>query len=106
MEVTKWMGVVVVLSSNPSINLLMFSRLFKGRRGKLFGVCVWECVLWIIWRARNTKIFRGEQMTVNNIVEEVKSNIWSWINNRLGNGSTGRFADWSLSPSSWLHKNS
>lgn len=75
MKVLEWIRVKSALSSNPLVNLLHFSRLLKGRRGKLFGVCVWECVVWVLWKARNAKTFGGEQTTREKLLADIKANV-------------------------------
>lgn len=88
MECIKWLGVNVVLSSKPSVNLLHFIRLIRGRKGVEIVVCIWECALWIIWKSRNAVVFRNGEVSLQKMVSEVKSS----------------FKDWEVNPSLILQK--
>ncbi|KAL8477969.1 hypothetical protein ACS0TY_030029 [Phlomoides rotata] len=98
MECCKWMGVVTILSSIPSTNLLHFSNFFRGKRGKNAAVCVWECVVWSLWKWRNAKVFRAGECRVSKVVEDVKARLWSWLVVKDIRCTKFIFADWSANP--------
>lgn len=98
-----WLGIESVLSSKPKLNLLHFSRLLKGKRGKEIAVCIWECMIWLIWKARNAIIFRNEQIMEKRIIDELKSRLWSWVVPELQGNGHWRFTNWSTSPRSLLN---
>ncbi|KAL8476037.1 hypothetical protein ACS0TY_028632 [Phlomoides rotata] len=79
MECCNWLGVVTVLPSNPTMNQLHFSSFLRGRRGRIDVVCVWEGIVWTLWKWRNSKFFKGIEVSVNKIVDEIKARLWSWI---------------------------
>lgn len=79
MECASWLGVQIVFSSNPSMNLLSFSSILEGKRGKTIAICIWECMIWLIWKARNAYLFRKERTGAHKLVEELKFRVWSWI---------------------------
>ncbi|KAL8515929.1 hypothetical protein ACS0TY_014580 [Phlomoides rotata] len=79
MECFKWLGFSTVLSSNPSTNLLHFSRILRGRKERVIAVSIWECIIWIIWKARNANIFRSERAVMDKLLTEIKIRSWSWI---------------------------
>ncbi|KAL8498941.1 hypothetical protein ACS0TY_022048 [Phlomoides rotata] len=97
MEVCKWMGVETVLHSSPSKILLQFSRLLGGIRGRTMGVCIWECVVWLLWKGRNVKLFRNEEITGESIIQELKARSWSWAVEREQWRSFCSFSEWNRS---------
>ncbi|KAL8529093.1 hypothetical protein ACS0TY_006529 [Phlomoides rotata] len=98
MDCLNWLGVKTALSSSPSINLLHFSRFFRGNLGKDFAVCVWECVVWLIWKARNAIIFKGEQLGNLKLLEEQKFRLWSWLSVKYQRISNWSFEEWNKAP--------
>ncbi|KAL8503364.1 hypothetical protein ACS0TY_022195 [Phlomoides rotata] len=53
--------------------------LYKGKKGKVFAGCIWECVVWTIWKGRNGLIFRNEAVEQGKILDEIISRLWSWF---------------------------
>lgn len=84
----------MVLHSDPGVNLLMFSNLVKKDSGKKFVVSIWECVVWLLWEWRNAKVFRGEELSFDKVVEEIKARLWSWISTKVPRCHILSFADW------------
>ncbi|KAL8516890.1 hypothetical protein ACS0TY_015225 [Phlomoides rotata] len=104
MECLSWLGVKTVLSSNPSISLLHFSRLLRGAKGLEFAVCMWKCVVWLIWKVRNDIIFKGEQIENIKLLEELKVRLWSWLMAKNQRCSTWSFEDWSCQPGKLVYE--
>lgn len=73
-----WLGVPMVIHQNIIGNFLMHSGLFKGKRGKTLSMCIWECIVWVIWKARNNVIFNDIAFNSEKVLEEVKGRVWSW----------------------------
>lgn len=82
--------------------MLHFSNLLSGKKEKVFLICVWECIVWRIWKVRNAIIFRGEQGDREKMVEDIKSYLWSWLSWRKPGLWKGRFSEWSLDPKSFI----
>lgn len=74
----RWLGVQTVCHGNIRDHFLMHFGLLKGKRGKKLAICIWECVVWLIWKAINNYIFRGLESFSERILDEVKSRVWSW----------------------------
>ncbi|KAL8479384.1 hypothetical protein ACS0TY_026309 [Phlomoides rotata] len=91
-------GNVTALPSTFLINLLHFCNFFRGKRGKIVAVSVWECVVWLLWKWRNAKVFRAEELRVNKVMEEVKARLWSWLVVKDPRSRTFVFADWNAYP--------
>lgn len=44
---------------------------------------VWHAIIWVIWKARNAKIFENHSKDVEEMVEEIKVLSWRWMLMRL-----------------------
>ena len=44
---------------------------------------IWHATIWLIWKARNDKIFNDKVYEVMNIVDEIKVLSWRWSLARL-----------------------
>lgn len=40
---------------------------------------IWLATVWVLWKARNDRIFNGVSLEVDDIVDEVKVLSWRWI---------------------------
>lgn len=74
----QWMGIPFASHINVKDHFLIHSGLIQGKKGTNFLVCVWECVVWSLWKARNNFIFKGRESSSISIVGEVKGRIWNW----------------------------
>ncbi|CAJ2679231.1 unnamed protein product [Trifolium pratense] len=52
----------------------------KVRNGFLF---IWHLTLWVLWKARNARIFNNVVKDPKDLVEEVKVMAWRWSVHRL-----------------------
>ncbi|KAL8542626.1 hypothetical protein ACS0TY_003489 [Phlomoides rotata] len=98
MEIFKWLGFSSVLSSRPSTNLLHFSRLLRGKKGKEILVSIWDCIIWIIWKTRNEFVFQQVQFSKNKFIEELQARVWGWINEKYINSSVADYIVWIQEP--------
>ncbi|KAK2422414.1 hypothetical protein QL285_032949 [Trifolium repens] len=48
----------------------------EGRKGILM---VWHAVVWILWRARNDRIFSGKIVELEEIMDRIKIVSWKWL---------------------------
>lgn len=93
MECIKWMRLKSPLPSNPTNSLLLFNRLLDGKKGRILGVCIWECVMedkkfnylskgktksW--WAAQKIKI-PGLELDVSKKVNKRVCSYIAWRNN-------------------------
>lgn len=92
-KVLNWLGVFTALPSKPAMSLLQFRGLFKCKERRSFGVCVWECVVWLLWKARNAKTFRNEVVSCDKLLAEVKVHVCSWVRSRSDVCISGSFKD-------------
>lgn len=59
-------------------NFRVHSGIFQGKRGKTLAICIWECLMWVIWKSRNNVIFSNVEVNPIRIIDEVKGRVWSW----------------------------
>jgi mannosylglycoprotein endo-beta-mannosidase len=82
-EIFKWLGVVVVMPPNVMTFFAYFTSLAKNIKTRKGLGLVWHTALWVIWCARNKRIFKGEVRNATDIVEEIKVLSWKWSVDRL-----------------------
>ncbi|KAL8483406.1 hypothetical protein ACS0TY_026198 [Phlomoides rotata] len=79
MSCLNWLGVASALQSDPCRNLSAFRQNARRGKGMLVLVVIWQCMIWLIWKARNAIIFEGVTFNSNNLLEELKARVWSWF---------------------------
>jgi len=82
-------------------NLFVHWECWSGRAGnknRLRGLwMIWLTTIWVVWNARNDKIFKGINHEVEQIVEEVKFLSWRWVLKRM-NISVCLYYEWCWNP--------
>lgn len=73
-----WLGISTALPNQVIDFFLWYSGLLHPKRGIKFAICIWECVVWILWKTINKVIFEGGEINVHRILEEAKGRVWSW----------------------------
>ena len=93
----KWLDLYFVMRPNLFIHWECWSGGFMNKKVRKGLRMIWEVAIWVIWKARNERIFNGVIVTWEEIVEEVKVMSWRWI---LGRTSTPvcMYYEWSWSP--------
>jgi len=64
---------------------------------------VWHATIWVIWCARNDKVFNNITKGGEELVEEVKVLSWTWNLHRLKTSSC-MFYEWCWDPGSCLKR--
>ncbi|CAJ2663797.1 unnamed protein product [Trifolium pratense] len=82
-EIFKWLGVVIVMPSNVLLLFDCMSEAASSKKSKNGFRLVWHSVLWILWRARNNKVFNNIAVEPVDIIDEVKVISWKWSVERL-----------------------
>lgn len=77
-QMVDWLGVCWAPPKDVGAHRETFSYLLgKGKlKRKLDGL--WTCVVWVIWRWRNAKLFQGLEWDLRRIENEIKCRFWSW----------------------------
>ncbi|XP_058751352.1 uncharacterized protein LOC131624431 [Vicia villosa] len=75
-----WIGVVPNLQNAGWQHLEQFERLLGSQRNLTMKMrVIWAAGVWCIWRGRNNKVFRGEEIQMEKLVEEAKILAWRWL---------------------------
>lgn len=98
MSCCKWLGVETAFPSDTSMNLLLFSSFFRSSNGKKFAVSIWECVVWSLWKLRNARIFRNEEINGDKLLKEIKTRLWSWFANKEPRLQLFTYSHWICNP--------
>lgn len=77
-KVLLWLNVVAANHEGACDHFLQFLGLIQGKRGKHFCIGLWVCVVWVIWKSRNSLIFETKDFVADKIVDEIKAHMWSW----------------------------
>ncbi|XP_058727023.1 uncharacterized protein LOC131598440 [Vicia villosa] len=73
-----WIGVVSNFQNAGWQHLEQFEGLLGSQRNLTMKMrVIWAAGVWCIWRGRNNKVFRGEEIQMQKLVEEAK--IWRWL---------------------------
>jgi hypothetical protein len=98
-----WLNLMVWLDLNFVMlpNLFIHWECWSGRpiRKKIRKSLwmIWEVVVWVIWRARNDRIFNDKHALWIELVEEVKVVSWRWVLGRF-NVPACMFYEWCWCP--------
>jgi hypothetical protein len=97
-KVHRWFGVASVVSGSIGSGFQCFLTLFRNRKHSLKGIyLIWNAVLWVLWRTRNERIFRGIVVRSEEIFDRVQVVSWKWL---LAKKATSPclFYEWCIEP--------
>jgi hypothetical protein len=71
-EIYSWLGISTAVPGNISLSFQSFAVPFKSNK-RLEGLnLIWQLVMWSLWLARNSLIFKGEKLKTCEIVDAIK----------------------------------
>ncbi|KAF5180733.1 hypothetical protein FRX31_029662 [Thalictrum thalictroides] len=77
-------------------SVLLWLQNWKGGHQQEWAARLWKLLpyatIWIIWKARNSKIFKGKELKVDKVCNEIKATLWFWCAN-WGGRKRFRFRD-------------
>jgi hypothetical protein len=85
LNVMLWLDLNFIMPPNLLIHWECWSRGLLHKKIQKGLRMIWEVVIWVLWKARNGRIFNNEIATWDELVEEVKVFSWRWL---LGRTST------------------
>nr|KYP70684.1 hypothetical protein KK1_009912 [Cajanus cajan] len=96
-----WISISTVLHQSTLENVCQYPYLCLTQHERSKWDIIRSVVIWCIWRCRNNKIFRGENVDVERLKNNIDHMVWSWlkINNELFCYS---FDQWMASPAACL----
>ncbi|MCI03154.1 pentatricopeptide repeat-containing protein, partial [Trifolium medium] len=80
----KWLGISTAFHNEGVNHLQQFEGLIGN--GRVFAdrvSVIWFAGIWCIWKARNDKVFKNKEISVDKMVESVKNLSWNWLSMRL-----------------------
>jgi hypothetical protein len=79
-KVHRWFGMISVVPSTIGSLFQAFLPLFRNRKNALKGVIlIWHAVIWVLWRTRNERIFRGVLVGPEEIFDRIQLVSWKWL---------------------------
>ncbi|KAL8515049.1 hypothetical protein ACS0TY_013943 [Phlomoides rotata] len=75
MECFAWLQTQMAIHPSTITNLLSFDNILPGKHGKRFVACIWLGVVWLIWKWRNTIMFKNENFSAPKFIEELKARL-------------------------------
>lgn len=54
-----------------------YIRILNGKVWKTFAICIWVCIIWVVWKRINKLIFENVEFNTIHFVDEIKSRLWS-----------------------------
>ncbi|XP_058750205.1 uncharacterized protein LOC131623225 [Vicia villosa] len=101
-SICNWLGVSSAMHNEGWQHMSQFENLFGGGKATSLKLLVlWCACIWCIWKARNHKIFRNEEIQIIKVIEEAK--VYSWkllkIKSKLIKDD---FVMWCLNPKACL----
>jgi hypothetical protein len=64
---------------------------------------IWLSTIWVLWKGKNDKIFKGSTYEVDDLVEEVKVLSWRWMLYRM-NLPVCLYYEWCWNPQFCLQR--
>ncbi|GAU14645.1 hypothetical protein TSUD_97090 [Trifolium subterraneum] len=78
--VHRWFGVVSVVPVTLSSLCESFLKVYrKGKQGLKGILLVWHAVVWVLWRARNDKIFSAKEVDAEVLFDKIQITSWKWL---------------------------
>jgi hypothetical protein len=77
-EVMRWLDFNVITPPNLFIHALCWSREVRTKRLRRGAWLIWHTVVWVVWKARNNRIFNNKIIGVEEMVDQIKAMSWQW----------------------------
>jgi hypothetical protein len=98
MMVCRWFGVVEVIPGSLCSFLECFlESISRGKKSRKGIFMVWHVVLWLLWRARNEKIFLQKGNNVDEVMERIKRTSCDWLLAKKANAPC-MYYEWDVNP--------
>jgi len=83
LKIMWWLGRFFPLPHNLFVHWECWSEGERNKNVKKGMGIIWLATIWVIWKARNDKVFNDVNFEVDVIVEEVKVLAWKWVMYRM-----------------------
>jgi hypothetical protein len=99
----RWLGLVIIAPPSLSVLFEVFRGAARNKKLRQGFLLIWHVTIWAIWKARNSSIFAGGAVVINEIVDEIKVLSWKWCLARL-KVRPSLFYEWSWDPGDCLQR--
>jgi hypothetical protein len=77
-----WLGLSTAVPGNVSLSFQAFGFPLKTKKCAKGFMLIWQTVAWSLWKARNSLIFYGKKVEINEIVDAIKYRSLEWFRAR------------------------
>jgi len=95
MELLRWVGNMFIIPQNLFNHWACWNAGSSKKKISRGLRLIWHTTIWLIWKARNEKIFKAKDSEVMELVEDIKVWSWRWCLSRL-NIPACMFYEWAL----------
>jgi len=104
LNLMRWLDHVFLTPPNLFVHFESWSGWTSKKNVKKGLGLIWHSTIWVLWKVRNYKIFKGTNFEVDEIVEEIKVLSWRWMLSTMTT-SACLFYEWSWNHNGvWLGK--
>ncbi|GKV48452.1 hypothetical protein SLEP1_g55265 [Rubroshorea leprosula] len=96
-----WWGIKVELQNECKKTFQLFGVWTKKSHKREGWDCIWSAVIWLVWMARNKKIFDNVEVNLIKLFELIQLRSFTWIKVRKGK-CYFNLSDWLINPASCL----
>jgi len=93
----KWLNFNFITRPNLFIHAICWAREVWSKKFRTSMWFIWHAVVWVIWNARNNRIFNGKTIEMEELVEQIKVTSWHWSMSRL-KIATCLYYEWCWNP--------
>jgi hypothetical protein len=97
LQVMRWWNISLLIPPNLFIHWACWSSVESRKRLKKGLGQVWHTSIWVLWKARNDRIFNEGVVSEDSLVEEIQVWSWRWAMYRL-HMPPCMFFEWSWNP--------
>jgi len=99
--IMRWFDCSFLMPSDFFIHWECWSGMERNKKIRKGLWLVWNTSIWVIWRARNDKIFNNLNWEVGEIIEEIQVLSWCWLLSRIKT-SVCMLYEWKWNPKDCL----
>ena len=83
LRIMVWLDRVFLIPPNLFVHWECWSGGERKKEVKKGLWLIWHTIAWVMWKARNDKIFKGKSYMIEDLVEEIKVLFWRWFLDRM-----------------------
>lgn len=95
--ISRWRGILTVFPATPREHMMQFPSLGRSKAQRLGELTIWMATIWCIWLMRNSILFNGAALDVEQVVEKSQFKAWQWVRTKV-NGFSYSWFEWKSNP--------